>query len=185
MTGLWENLKSEVVANYNIFSVREDINRSPRTGTAHPFYVIQSSDWINIIPLTSDEKVIFVRQFRHGSRQMTLEVPGGIVESLDGNPLHTARREMNEETGYDSDNIVHLGSIRPNPAILNNLGHVYVAFDVRKISDQVLDSTEDAQVIIKDLDSVYKMIALGEITHALTITTFCLFEQYRKFKSTL
>lgn len=110
-----------------------------------------------------------------------MEVPGGIVETTDRDPMFTARREMIEETGYDSDNIINLGAIRPNPAILNNRGHVFVAFDVYRKRDQLLDDMEDLQIVQMDLENVYKMIATGEITHALTITTFCLLEQYQKY----
>lgn len=181
MSKKWKTLNSKTVADYKIFSIREDINESPRTGLSAPFYIIQSLDWINIIPLTPDKKVIFVRQFRHGSQEITMEVPGGIVETTDRDPMFTARREMIEETGYDSDNIINLGAIRPNPAILNNRGHVFVAFDVYRKRDQLLDDMEDLQIVQMDLENVYKMIATGEITHALTITTFCLLEQYQKY----
>ena len=98
----WQRLRSQIVYSCRIFSLREDHKRSPRTGRGHDFYVLEAGDWVNIIPLTADEQVVLIRQYRHGVEAMTLEIPGGMVDAEDPSPLHAARREMQEETGYDS-----------------------------------------------------------------------------------
>jgi 8-oxo-dGTP pyrophosphatase MutT (NUDIX family) len=119
----WQRLSSQTVYSCRIFSLREDHKRSPRTGQGHDFYVLEAGDWVNIIPLTADEQVVLIRQYRHGVEDMTLEIPGGMVDAEDPSPLHAARREMQEETGYDSHEVSSLGAIHPNPAIQANRCH--------------------------------------------------------------
>ncbi|MGH7961094.1 MAG: NUDIX hydrolase, partial [Candidatus Binatia bacterium] len=119
----WQRLDSETIYTCRIFSLRKDRNRSPRDSQEHDFFVLDSTDWVNIVPVTADDQVVLVHQYRHGIDTITLEIPGGMVDPHDPSPLHAARREMQEETGYDSDDVVLLGSIHPNPAIQSNQCH--------------------------------------------------------------
>src|SRR5690606_28506074 len=114
----WETVASRVRGDYEVFRVREDRCRSPLTGAEHPFYIIEASDWVNVIPVTPEGQIVCVEQYRHGTDEVSLEIPGGIIDPGDASPAHAARREMVEETGYDADAIVPLGSVAPNPAIL-------------------------------------------------------------------
>jgi 8-oxo-dGTP pyrophosphatase MutT (NUDIX family) len=99
----WDTLASRFIGDYRIFRLWEHTRRSPANGMAKPFYVIESADWVNIIPVTAQEEVVFVRQFRHGIEEVTLEIPGGMVDPEDPSPEVAARREMVEECGYDTD----------------------------------------------------------------------------------
>ena len=92
-----------------------------------------------------------VRQFRHGIRDCTLEIPGGMVDAADASPLVAARREMIEESGYDSDRVETLGSIHPNPAIQNNVCHSFVAYDVEERHATHFDTTEETDVVLVPL----------------------------------
>jgi len=116
----WERLSAEIVYECRIFSLRRDRSRFSRDDAEHEFHVLESPDWCNIIPLTADQHVVMVRQFRHGLRAYTLEVPGGMIDADDPSPLVAARREMVEESGYDSDRVEPLGVVHPNPAIQTN-----------------------------------------------------------------
>ena len=73
----WKRMGSERLGEYRVFHVRRDRAVSPRSGREYSFYVLECSDWVNIIPVTPDGKLVFVRQYRHGTRETTLEVPGG------------------------------------------------------------------------------------------------------------
>ena len=168
----WETLEASAVYDCRVFSVTEHRRRSPRTGELHDFYVLDSSDWVNIVPLTADQRVVMVRQYRHGIGQFTLEVPGGMVDAQDVSPLEAARREMQEETGYDSDDVVPLGVIHPNPAIQTNRCHSFLARNVELKSVVSFDSTEECEVVLAPLDEIPDLIRQGVISHALVVVAF-------------
>ena len=129
----WRLIHSTPEKSYRVFSVRTDTARSPRTGKEHDFHVIESVDWVNVIPLTPDHQVVLVRQYRHGTRQISLEVPGGLVNPKD-TPLDTARKELLEETGYQAqiEDITLIGIAHPAPAVLNNRHLTFLATNVQK-----------------------------------------------------
>lgn len=167
----WETLSSEIRADYRIFRLRVDRSRSPRTGKAHEFFVLESSDWVNVIPLTAEGQVVLVRQWRHGTRSFTLEVPGGLVESSDS-PEQAARRELLEETGYTAKKMLYLGFVEPNPAFLNNRCHTFLAQDVQRVSELHQDEKEDIEVLVKPLGEIPRLIREGTISHSLVVAGF-------------
>jgi 8-oxo-dGTP pyrophosphatase MutT (NUDIX family) len=168
----WERLAGENVYSCRIFSIRRDRARFSRDQAEHDFHVIESPDWVNIVPITPSGEVVLVRQFRHGIRDYTLEIPGGMVDADDPSPLVAARREMIEESGYDSQRIEPLGSIQPNPAIQSNRCHSFVAYDVERRHSPRFDSTEETEVVLAPLAAIPDLIRGGEITHALVVVAF-------------
>jgi 8-oxo-dGTP pyrophosphatase MutT (NUDIX family) len=173
----WEKLSTEPLADYRIFNIRQDTRRSPRTGNEHGFYVLEAPDWINIIPVTPEGNVVFIHQFRHGTERVTLEVPGGMVDDTDSDPGDGARREMLEETGYDAEQIIHIGSVEPNPAFLDNQCHTYLALNAHWVQTPEFDGAEDIVVEEIPLTAVSQLITSGKITHALVICAFYHLEQ--------
>lgn len=85
---------------------------------------------------------------------------------------------MLEETGYDSDEIVSLGWVHPNPAIQPNHCHLFAARGARKVGKQQLDTNEETEVVLVPLAGIKKLIASGRITHALVIVAFSFFHLY-------
>lgn len=175
----WKKLDSQQLADYRIFTVRQDKRLSPRTGREHQFYVLEAQDWINVIPVTPEGKIVFIHQFRHGTGQVTLEIPGGIVDDADGDPAVAARRELLEETGYAAGDIIHIGSVEPNPAFLNNRCHTYLALDAHWVQTPQFDGAEDIAVEEFDLAEVPDLIGNGRITHALVVAAFYHLGNYR------
>lgn len=167
----WHFIGTQSTESYRVFSVRRDRVRSPRTDLEHDFYIIESNDWVNIIPLTDDHQVVMVRQFRHGSREVTLEIPGGLVDEGD-TPKEAASRELLEETGYQADDWIKIGEVNPNPAIFNNRCHTFLAKNIKKIRDPIPDQTEDIEVVLTPLVEVPELIRKGEIDHAIVIGAF-------------
>lgn len=167
----WELISTNVDRSFRIFNIRTDVARSPRTGKSHSFYILESHDWVNVIPLISEHEVVLIRQFRHGVRDFTLEIPGGIVEEED-TPKESARRELLEETGYDAGEMIPLGWVYPNPAILNNKCYTFIAKDLIKKGVQLLDDKEDIEVEIRALSEIPSLIKEGLINHSLVLVAF-------------
>jgi len=167
----WKCIRSQPDQSFRVFSVRTDTTISPRTGTKHDFYIIESRDWINIIPLTDDDQVVMIRQYRHGSREVTLEIPGGLVDSGD-TPKKAAVRELLEETGYQAKKWTKIGVVNPNPALFNNRCYTFLAQDIKKVADSTPDQTEDIETVLIPLKKIPGLISRGEIDHAMVITAF-------------
>jgi 8-oxo-dGTP pyrophosphatase MutT (NUDIX family) len=125
---------------------------SPRTRKAGEFYTLQSNDWVNVIPITRDQHVVMIKQYRHGSRQVTLEIPGGLVDEAD--PKEAALRELLEETGYSGSRVSLLGSTNPNPAIFDNLCYTYLVEDATRTTGASLGPDEDIEVELVPLSRV-------------------------------
>jgi 8-oxo-dGTP pyrophosphatase MutT (NUDIX family) len=168
----WRRLASETVYSCRVFSLRRDSNQSPRTGDAHDFFVLESCDWVNIVPLTSDSRVVLIRQYRHGIGDFTLEVPGGMIDPDDPSPLAAARREMLEETGFDSEDVVELGAIHPNPAIQGNVCHSFLARNVERRATPRFDTTEETETVLVPLGDIPELVRSGRISHALVVVAF-------------
>jgi 8-oxo-dGTP pyrophosphatase MutT (NUDIX family) len=167
----WNIVSSQLKEGFRIFGLRIDRAVSPRTEQAHDFYVLESRSWVNVIPLTPEQEVVLVRQYRHGTREVTLEIPGGIVETSDS-PEESAHRELREETGYEAAEMIALSFVHPNPAFLDNRCYTFIAKDVRLMGQQEQDDKEDIQVIRRPLKEIPGMIRDGEITHSLVIAAF-------------
>jgi 8-oxo-dGTP pyrophosphatase MutT (NUDIX family) len=167
----WRLLSSQRSKSFKIFNLRTDRASSPRTNEAYDFYVLESADWVNVIPLTPRNEVVLIRQYRHGIRESTLEIPGGIVEESD-TPEAAARRELIEETGYKESEMQLLGSVHPNPAFLTNRCHTFVAKAVSRVKEQNQDEKEDIEVVVRPLEQIPELIRDGEITHALVLAAF-------------
>ncbi len=167
----WPCLRSRPEGSYRVFSVRTDTAISPRTGMEHDFHIIESGEWVNIIPLTPDDQVVMVRQYRHGSGTVTLEIPGGLVDSGDS-PEEAAARELLEETGYEAERWAKIGVANPNPAIFNNHCYTFLAQKIQKVSDLIPDQTEDIEVVLVPLVDIPELIRTGKIDHAIVISAF-------------
>lgn len=171
MAKKWELKSSKKLNSYKIFSTRKDISRSPKNDKLHDFYVIESVDWVNIVAITDKKEVVLIKQFRHGIREITIEIPGGMVDK-DESPLESARRELIEETGYASDKWRRIGVIHPNPAIIDNKCYVFLAENVKKVDEPNFEGTEDIETVLCPISDVRNKILSGKITHSLVINAF-------------
>lgn len=177
----WPVKSSVPVLDCRIFRVRKDVVVNPRTGAPHEMFVCEHPNWVNAVPLTPDEQVILVEQWRHGTRSAHLETPGGLMEERE-TPEQCGARELLEETGYQAGPIVKLGTVHPNPAIQNNLQHYVLATGCRKVAEPILDHAEDINVRLVPLAEIPALIRAGQITHSVVIGAFYWLDLYRRRK---
>ncbi len=177
----WRRKSSTWLADCRVFKVREDISVCEDTDAEHSFYVIESPEWVNIIPLTANDEVVLIEQYRHGIEDVALEIPGGLVDKGES-PEEAAIRELAEETGYMPREIVLLGKSRPNPAIQNNWVYHYLALDCELKHEVRFDQHESVSTGLVPLAEIAPLISEGMITHSLVIAAFHWFSLYRQMK---
>jgi 8-oxo-dGTP pyrophosphatase MutT (NUDIX family) len=167
----WKRKTSKRIADCRVFKVREDFCERTSDRAEHTFFVVENPDWTNVIALTKDKQVILIEQFRHGTEEITLEIPGGMVDEYE-EPIVSAARELIEETGYSAREMISLGKSRPNPAIQNNWIHHFFAPDCEKVKDTNFDENESIVTKLTSLEEIEQLIESGKITHSLVITAF-------------
>jgi ADP-ribose pyrophosphatase len=178
----WKRESSEQVADCRVFTVRRDLSADPRDGRTHDFYVIEAPDWINVIPLTASGEVVLIEQYRHGTEEISLEIPGGMVDAGES-PRNAAARELLEETGYAATEISFLGRTRPNPAIQNNWIHTFLVRGATRVGEPLNEGTEQTVVRLAPLEKIPALIKEGKITHSLVVVGFHLLGLYEKQKA--
>ncbi|HWR68933.1 MAG TPA: NUDIX hydrolase [Desulfomonilia bacterium] len=168
----WNYLYSNTVYKNRLVNVRQDRYHFLPNDIIKDFTVFELEDWVNIIPITEDGRVVTIRQYRHGVRHDTLEIPGGLISEEDSSPMEAAVREMTEETGYISTDVVHIGTVEPNPALQTNRCFSFLAMNCSLASGQMLDPTEAIQVELVKRQDIYRMIREQRITHGLVVAAF-------------
>ena len=172
----WRKLGSEEVFWHPLFGLeRQMVGEGERR---KEIVVVKAPDWVNVIPVLSDRRVVLIRQWRYGIAAPTLEIPGGLVDPGE-NAEEAAARELLEETGYNARKLSLLGSTHPNPAFLSNRLTTYLATDLDLVeSDREQFGIDDEQITVEltPLDRIPELIREGSITHALVIAAFHLLE---------
>ena len=120
-----------------------------------------------MLPLTEDNEVICVRQYRYAHREITLEIPAGKLESTDTDIQAAALRELREEVGVECDELVYLGPMYPSPALMDEIIHIFWARDL-KYGKNDLDKGEFLECERIPLAKMVEMALSGEIPDAKT-----------------
>ncbi|MEX2489098.1 MAG: NUDIX hydrolase [Pseudomonadales bacterium] len=166
----WHRKYYRQIADCRVFTVNESVSISPEDNSEHRFYVLGSPDWVNVVPITPAKEVVCIRQYRHGSEEITLEIPGGLVDPGEA-PREAAARECLEETGYKVNELISLGRLRPNPALMGNSVHTFMAQGVTQIAQVDNGLTEHTEVELIPLSRIHDLLVAGEIDHALITST--------------
>lgn len=176
----WPTLETKNILKAHVFRYLQVRRQSPQSLEVGEFDIVQCSNWVNIIAITPDKKIILIKQFRHGTEEYTTEIPGGAINHGEDS-LVGAKRELLEETGYSSKNWKALGKLDVNPAFMTNTCEVFLALDVEKTDKQNLDPFEEIEVFLEDLKNIPELVRGRAITHSLVIAAFYLLQEQGYF----
>jgi ADP-ribose pyrophosphatase len=172
----WKKLGSEEVFWHPLFGLERQMVGSGEV--RHEVIVVNAPDWVNVIPVLDDGRVVLIRQWRYGIAAPCLEIPGGLIDAAE-NAEEAAARELLEETGYHARKMRSLGTTHPNPAFLSNRLTTYLATDLEMVEpDREVFGIDDERITVEPtpLLEVPRLIREGVITHALVIAAFHLLE---------
>lgn len=176
----WPVLKSTPSGDFRIFKVRTDRRRSPRTDAEHDFFVIDCAHWVNVVAVTTENEVVLIEQYRHGTNTVELEIPGGMIDSTDASPLDAGVRELREETGYEGRPARMLGEVYPNPAIMSNTCYTVLVENCSLVHPVQWDSGEDIVTRLVPVEEIGPLIAAGKIRHSLVVAALSFFDLQRR-----
>ncbi|RYJ03377.1 MAG: NUDIX hydrolase [Acetobacteraceae bacterium] len=131
-----------------------------------PWYMLDWADWVHVVALTPDDRMVLVRQFRPGAGAAILELPGGMVEADETDPVAAGQREFAEETGHAAASYRLVSRLRHDPAHAGNRLHVVLAEGATPAGPQHLDPGEEIAVETLPVDAVLAGLAEGLIGNA-------------------
>ncbi|GGE11156.1 NUDIX hydrolase [Sphingobacterium cellulitidis] len=162
----WKTINSNYIIQRPWATLRVDKLEMPNGNIKEEYYVLEYPTWVNMVALTEDNQIIFVKQYRHGAGQIMVELPAGVVEENE-DPEIAARRELLEETGYAFDQITYVCELFANPATSGNITYTYLLTGGRKVQEQDLDPSEDIEVVLMDLEEAKQFLFENKIGQAL------------------
>lgn len=174
----WHPLSKETVYETRIFEVQHIKSISPE-GENKTFISLKSPEWAIVLPIIEKNGIkhfVMVNQWRHGTSSILQEFPGGVVNENE-KPIEAAKRELLEETGYKSINIEHLGSLFPNPAIMQNMCHIFLAECSKNVTKQQTDNDEFIEVLLCPVDEIILKMGKPPLQHALMCSALFLYLQ--------
>ena len=176
----WKKIGSKPVGDFRIFKIRSDTRVNPRTGGEHDFYILDTVGWVNVVALTPAHELVMIRQYRAGSETVELEIPGGMMDSHETDPVATAVRELREETGYEGENARLLGKVWSNPAILANRTYTVLIENCRLKHGTDFDHGEDLATELVPAAEIPQLVADEKIGHSLVVSALYYFDLWQR-----
>lgn len=171
----WERVGQSLLAHTRVFDLLSVQYRHPGRAVARDFVVIQAPEWVNVVAHTPEDRLVLIRQFRHGTNDLSLEIPGGVVEPGE-DPVAAGVRELREETGYVGRGVRRIGCVHPNPAIQSNRSHFVLVEGAVKTHGTAWDADEEIEVVPLPVRDVFELARSGGITHGLVLNALWCFE---------
>jgi 8-oxo-dGTP pyrophosphatase MutT (NUDIX family) len=165
----WKVLSSEYVSRKFWYTVRLDRVELPNGTVIPEYWISEYLPWVNVVAVTADQKVLLVRQYRHGSRAVHFEIPAGTTDAADTDVESAGRRELLEETGYGGGRWSPLMTLSANPALQNNLTYTFLAEDVVPMRAADPGASEDLRLHMVPVDEIEGLIDGGDLIQSLHV----------------
>jgi ADP-ribose pyrophosphatase len=170
----WKKLRSHLILDRRWCRVRVDEVQLPNGKIIDDFLVNVRPDIALVVPITPQQEIVLVRQYRHGVEQILLELPAGAFDRDRETPESAAMREMTEETGYLCDSLIKLATLYDNPVKDTNHIHVFLGTNATYSQPQILDETEEIEVVLVPVSQVLEKMSAGQISVSGSVTAIFL-----------
>lgn len=164
----WQVLDSKLLVSERWLELREQRVRLANGHEIERFHLIQAPDWTSVLCVTNASEVVLVRQYRHGIAAPSLELPAGVIEPGE-EPLLAAKRELVEETGYESDDWVSIHSVSTEPARHTTRAHFFCARGARATRPPAPEETEVLEQVKVPLAELARLATDGSIVHGVHV----------------
>ena len=164
----WQVLDSKLLVSERWLQLREDRVRLGNGHEIERFHVIHGPDWAGILCVTEESEVVLVRQYRHGIGRASLELPAGVIEPQES-PEEAARRELAEETGYESDDWVRIQTVSTEPARHTTQAHFFCARGARRTREPAPEESEVLEIVKVPLTDLTGLVMNGSIFHGVHV----------------
>ena len=164
MTAPWQILSDTPLGQFRFLRLHNRRLQRMRDGHQDDFLWLGLPDWVMVLALTPQQRLILVRQFRFGVEDFSWEPPGGIIDAGES-ALQGAVRELREETGYAGATPEDLGWLNPNPALQGNRAFFVFIRDCVRVCEPQFDLNEDIEMREFPLEEAFAMALDGRIRH--------------------
>jgi 8-oxo-dGTP pyrophosphatase MutT (NUDIX family) len=167
----WQVLSSTYLHRHDWMTVRQDHVRLPSGMEIREYFVTEFRPWVNTIAVTPDDRMVLVRQYRHGLGTVHYELPAGTTDpGEEGTIEAAAKRELLEETGYGKGQWRLQTIVSANPALNDNLTYTFVAQDVELVQPPAPEASEDLRVHLVRVAELAGLLQKGAFIQSLHIS---------------
>jgi len=134
-----------------------------------PYYTFDYPDFVHVLAVTTERKVVLIRQYRHGFGAAVIELPGGMADKADASIVAAGLRELREETGFTAQNAIAIPPLSVDPAKFRNRLHLVLADAAVQGGARELDASEDIEVLQATIPECVEMVRGGRFINAAHI----------------
>lgn len=168
----WKTLETEVLLESGFFRMLKQSCELGDGRVMPSYYTMEFKDWVNVVPVLPSGDILMIRQYRHPSKKIHWEIPGGGLDAAElKTPLVGAQRELLEETGYSSTEWIPLGAHYPNPALQTNRMHTFLCLNCKKVQEPSWDPYEELELCPLTMQEVLEKVSRGEVDHSIVLAS--------------